>query len=187
MDWTPLVSTIAGAAIAFSGTIAADHLRRRDSHHRYSYAGRQQAYSEMVLALGAGLEGLRAVPAVPTDDRHRASRAAISDAGLYAAREKLLMVAPPGVATAAEAAFEALIVVRDAVGTRAELTSAAFHDAYHPFDAQLWRLRLAIRADLGAPRLDLDELRRGRDTCPVCSPPPAAATPTAPASRTPAG
>jgi hypothetical protein len=179
MDWTPLVATIAGAAIAFSGTVAADHLRRRDSRHRYSYGERQRAYAEMVLALGAALEGLRTVAStVPTQRRMEAADAAVSKAGVYIAREKILMTASPHVASTAEAAFEALIGVRDAVRSDARLRTREFHDPYHPYAERVWRLRMAIREDLDAPRLSAHDLSRGDwsglSTCDVCNPKPAA-------------
>jgi hypothetical protein len=166
VDWTPLLSTIAGAVIAFSGTVAADHLRRRDSRHRYSYGERQRAYTESVLALGAGMEALRAAGVASRADRRRdAADAALTAAGVYVARERLLMVAVTPVAEAAEAAFTALIRVRDAVRAGATTGSAEFHGAFHPFEDALWQLRERIRDDLGAPPLRLDRTR-----CEVCVP-----------------
>lgn len=176
VDWTTLVSTAVGAAIAFSGTVVADHLRRRDSRHRYSYGERQRAYSEMVLALGAGLDRLRDV--AQSERRHdkltTATGKAVSEAGVYVAREKILMTAEPAVAQAAEDAFDGLIGVRDAVRSGAQLRTPAFHDAYHPYADKMWLLRKAIRADLKAPVLHPNDLGRsqwsGRADCEVCTP-----------------
>jgi hypothetical protein len=172
MDWTPLVSTVAGAAIAFGGTVVADQLRRRDSRHRYSYGERQRASMEMVLALGAALERLRAVGG--TEARAGKLRFATSDAmtksGVYTAREKLLMCATPSVARASEDAFAALVAVRDAVRDGAGPRTPVFHDAYHPYAEKMWDLRTAIRDDLGAPRIDWDAIGRDdRTTCDVCA------------------
>jgi hypothetical protein len=180
VDWMPLVSTVAGAAIAIGGTVVADHLRRRDSRHRYSYAERQRAYSEMVLALGAALEGLRTIATekVPLDRRMAAASDAVGKAGVYVAREKLLMIAPAPVARAAEAAFGALIGIRDAVRAGANRGTKAFHDTYHPYEDLVWRLRMAVRADLDAPTLHTEDLRpsgdlSGRANCDVCNRPAA--------------
>ena len=183
VDWIPLVSTVAGAAIAISGTVMADQLRRRDSRHRFSYAERQRAYSEMVLALGAALEGLRGIASadIPPEKLFGAASSAVSKAGLYVAREKILMTAAVTVAVAAESTFDALIAVRDAVRMGARLRTVEFHDAYHPYAEEMWHLRMAIRTDLDAPRLDADDLHRkdasSRARCTVCNPPVAAATP----------
>lgn len=165
VDWTPIVSTIAGAVIAFSGTVAADHLRRRDSRHRYSYAERQRANAESVLALGAGMEALRGAGAGSRADRRRdAADAALTAAGVYAARERLLLVASAPVAKAGEAAFTALIRVRDAVRSGSATGSDEFHRAYHLFEDALWQLRERVRDDLGAPPLRLE-----REACETCA------------------
>jgi hypothetical protein len=176
VDWIPLVSTVAGAAIAISGTVMADQLRRRDNRHRYSYAERQRAYSEMVLALGAGLEGLRGVAAaeIPAEKLAGAASGALSKAGLYPAREKILMTASAKVALAAEMTFDTLIAIREAVLAGAATHSREFHDAYHPYSERMWQLRMAIRTDLGAPYLNPDDLHRkdasSRERCTVCNP-----------------
>jgi hypothetical protein len=177
VDWTPLISTVAGAAIAISGTVIADVLRRRDNRHRYSYGDRQRAYAEMVLALGAGLEALRNVDTATASPERLlvTSSAAISKAGVYVAREKVLMSGAPKVVEAAEAAFDALIGVRRAVRDGAALRSIEYHDAYHPYEERMWRLRLAIRDDLNVSSLSTHDLDRadwsGRATCNVCTPP----------------
>jgi hypothetical protein len=182
VDLTPLISTVAGAGIAISGTFVADLLRRRDSRHRYSYGERQRSYVEMVLALGGALEALRAVASadIPRERLYTATSAAVSKAGVYVAREKLLMAAAPKVAQAAESAFNLLIGVRDAVREGARLRTPAFHDAYHPYAEEMWRLRLAIREDLNAPGLAATDLDReawsGRATCALCNPPALATT-----------
>ncbi len=188
VDWTPLVATAAGAAIAFSGTVIADLLRRRDSRHRHWHSQRHQAYLEMMLALGSALEGLRGVAAADTPHAkmYDGASKAVSKAGVYVARERMLMTATWRVAQAAESAFDALIEVRNAVRRGARLRTAEFHDAYHPYAEQMWRLRVAIRDDLGAPRLRAIDLNRenwsGRATCTICN--PAAAVAVAPNATT---
>ncbi len=177
VDWIPLVSTVAGALIAIGGTVVADVLRRRDSRHQYDFAERQRAYTEMVLALGAGLEGLRAVAAsdLTPEERVSAASTAVSKAGVYIAREKLLMTAAPHVAQAGEAAFEALIEIRQAVRAGAHYRDPVYHDAYHPYAEKMWRFRMSVREDLGAPRLRVGDINRndwdGRADCGVCNPP----------------
>jgi hypothetical protein len=176
VDVTTLIATVSGALIAIAGTVMADMLRRRDNRHRYDFGERQRAYTAMLLALGDGLEGLRGVGLrdIPAEKLIRAAGDALSTAGLYVAREKFLMSAAPAVAEAGESAFDALIGVRDAVRGGAKTGTRPFHDAYHPYAEMMWRFRLAVRDDLGAPRLRIADLKRGdwsgRTDCDVCNP-----------------
>ena len=179
VDWIPIVSTVGGAAIAISGTVMADLLRSRDNRHRDGYSKRRRAYVEIVLALGAGLEGLRHAARLeaPDDERVAASDKALSKAGVYVAREKILMTAAPKVAQAAEVAFDALIDVRDAVRRGARLRTPEFHAPYHPYAEKMWSLRTAIREDLGRPRLRTRDMQRSTEAnCTVCHPPAAVTT-----------
>ncbi len=177
VDLIPLLSTVAGAVIAIGGTVIADIMRRRDGRHQYDFAERQRAYTEMVLSLGAGLEGLRGIASsnLTPEERVPAASAAVSKAGVYIAREKLLMTADPTVAQAGESAFEALIGIRQAVRSGAHYRDPEFHDAYHPFAEKMWRFRMSVREDLGAPKLRVGDINRadwdGRADCGVCNPP----------------
>ncbi len=93
-------------------------------------------------------------------------------APVYIVREQLLVTGTPGQLAAGEAAFQALIGVRDAVRAGSALDSSEYHDTYHPFAEALWRFRLAVRADLGEPALTPQELSHpdwtDRDQCDVC-------------------
>ena len=174
VDWLPLVSTAAGAAIAFAGTVVADMLRRRDSRHRWDFGERRQAYSQLVLAIGAGLEGLRQVARLGPRGTARVDAAsdAISAADVYVAREKVVMFGEPEVIRAAEQVFDRLIEVRDVVRAGADTNSPEYHDVYHPYAEAMWQLRLAVRHDLGASALSPSDVGRdsweGRDTCATC-------------------
>ena len=193
MTWLPLLSTIAGAVIAFAGSVVADQLRRRDTRHRYTYVERQAAYSEMVLALGAGLEALRQVAnaEVSAQRRDTQARSAVGQAGVYVAREKILMTASPGVVGASEAVFDGLIGIRDAVREGARRRSPEFHVAYHRYAERMWALRLAIRKDLHAEKFTAADLNRtdwdGETSCDVCRAVQATAEPAVPSQTVPAG
>ena len=138
-------------------------------------AERQKSYAALMLALGASLEALRRVAGrdVPSEDLYAATNRALSKAGIDTAREKAMMTASPAVLGAAEAAFHALIGVRQAVRSGARLRTTEFHDAYHPYADTVWRLRLAIRHDLGGRKLTPADVNRtewdGRETCQLCS------------------
>lgn len=94
------------------------------------------------------------------------------NADVYAERERLLASAGRGVAAAGEAAFFALVEVRNAVRTGADLDSSAYHDAYHDLNDKVWRYRLAVRAEFGQPPLSPQEVHRAdwsdRDRCARC-------------------
>lgn len=162
VDWIPLASTGFGAAIALGGTVMADLLRRRDERGRDGLSLRRQSYLDFILALGAALQNLRDVARSDAtgEARRAAGTDAMSSANLYPARERFLMSAPPHIVRAAEAAFQALIVVRDAVRAGVVLHTSAYHDAYHPYAEKVWLLRLAIRRDVGAGGLNPADLSR---------------------------
>src|SRR5262245_28971941 len=134
MDWIPLVSTGFGAAIALGGTLMADLVRRRDERGREALDLRRQSYLDFILALGAALEGLRQVSRADLtgDARRDAGTEAMTEAGVYPARERFLMAAPAAIVRSGEDAFQALVVLRDRVRAGVVRDSIAYHDAYHP-------------------------------------------------------
>jgi hypothetical protein len=175
MDWVPLISTGIGAAIALGGTVLADVVRSRDTRERDRLADRKEVYLQLTLAHGLALQGLRDVTRGGYEsDEHRrsAAAAALTAADIYPARERLLMAAPRWVLRSAEAAFDQLIEVRDAVRDGAGTTSAAYHDAYHPYAERMWALRNSIRSDLGSSQLRPSDLAResweNRESCRIC-------------------
>jgi hypothetical protein len=149
MDLLPLIAAVTGAVIALSGTLLADLRRDRRQRDRDDEQIRRETYVDFVLALNAAHNGLREVgdSAVRGDDRRAAIARAITEARLFAARERLLMTAPAALVEAGEATFARLIAVRTAIIAGAKTRSREYHDAYHPFAEALWRFRLAVRAD----------------------------------------
>jgi hypothetical protein len=183
VDLIPLVSTAVGAAIALGGTVIADLARGRDTRSRDDLAARKAAYLEFSLALGTAVQKLREVAGsgLAGEERIAATNAGLAEAGIYPARERMLMSAPASVMGPAEATFDGLVAVRDAVRLNATTKSREYHDAYHPYEDQMWRLRNAIRVDLGAHTLSPSDLARdtweNRDKCAVCAGVPAQARP----------
>lgn len=177
MDWMPLVSTAAGAVIALGGTMLADTLRRRDERGRSQRSDRRQSYLDFVMALDTAHGLLRSVASKkgqPSEIRDAANEA-ISQAQLYKARETHLVTAAPSVAQAGEVAFRNIITIRDVVRSGTRLGTREFHDAYHDFAESIWKLRMAVRVDLGSRHLKPDELHQvswsERESCDLCSPP----------------
>jgi hypothetical protein len=174
VDLVPLVSTAVGAAVALLGTIVADLLRGRGERDRTSRRDRRKSYLAYVVALDAAHTQLREVADpnhVPQDPRREANQA-VTRSRVYENRERLLMSGTPAVLTAGERALVALAKMRRVVGDGFKRQTPEFHDAYHEFAGNLWRLRRAIREDLGASDLSPSDLDKpswdSRETCTFC-------------------
>jgi len=135
VDWGTLAATVSGAVIAISGTVLADRLRTRDEDDRGLEARRREVYIAFITAAGASHAQLRQLVQDPgtTTDLEAASRAALTDAGLYEVRERLFIDARSEVAGAGQAMFERLRELRRAAAAGVSLASPGFHDAYHPY------------------------------------------------------
>ncbi len=88
----------------------------------------------------------------------------MQDSGLYAAREQILISASPEVALAAEAAFQSVISIREAVSADGNLDSSSYRQAIRVFDQNIWALRQATRKGFGASPLDVEKVRGVRET-----------------------
>jgi hypothetical protein len=174
VDWIPLISTAVGAAVALIGTMLADTLRSRGEHHRDNRIDRRRSYLDFVLALEGAHSRLRDVadPKATFPDLRQETSRAMGEGRVYEAREKLLMSASPAVVTAGERALRGLGALRDTVAAGAKRRTPAYHDAYHEYAGTLWRLRMSIREDLGAPGLTPADLNKpswdSRQTCAFC-------------------
>lgn len=155
MDWSTLLATVAGGTAALLGTVLAHTLRSRDERRRASSIARRDSYVAYLVALDAGYGRLREIadPDDPPENLEVQTRRAAGEAGIYEARERLLLVGNPAVLGPAERVLQRLGAVRQAVRDGAKLHTAAFHDVYHPYAEALWQLRTAIRTDIGAASL----------------------------------
>src|SRR5687767_9773382 len=96
MDLLPIIATATGAVIALAGTLLADVRRDRRQRNRDDEQFRRETYVVFVLALNAAHSVLREVgdSTAPGDDRRLAVNRALTEAGLFGARERFLMTAP---------------------------------------------------------------------------------------------
>lgn len=174
MDWGTLVATVSGGTIALGGTVLAEQLRRRHEDGRGLGDRRRTVYMEFIAAAGTCHARLRRLAQDPDaePDLDAASRAALSDAGVYEARERLFIDASTAVAGAGQKMFEHLRALRGAVAAGASHTSPAFHDAYHPYIAAVWQYRVAVRRELEdqelSPAVFGWDAWDGKDRCPLC-------------------
>ncbi len=158
--WVPLAATALGALIAISGTTLADFLKNRRDERRDLRQSREQLSADFILAATSATGGLRqaALPAAGETGRAAAARSAVGDSGIYEARERVLLAAPPNLAVAAEKAFQAVVRLRDAVLAGAAPDSPPYRAAYLSVTDSVWQMRQAARANVGADPLDLDTL-----------------------------
>jgi hypothetical protein len=87
-----------------------------------------------------------------------AARQAVSDAGLYASREQMLVMVPSDIALAAERAFHSVIEIRDAVSHGSKLNESPYREAYQAYAEAIWSLRQATREGFGVAPLNLDKI-----------------------------
>jgi hypothetical protein len=179
VDWLTILATITGGAAALLGTVLAHSLSSREERKRSSSTARRDSYVAYLVALDAGFSRLRrlADPDAPPDNLTVQVRRAIGEAGVYEARERLLLVGNPAVLGPAEQVLRRLGAVRSAVRNGAKLHTRAFHDVYHPYAEALWQLRVAIRQDLGSVPLTPTDVNKdswdSRASCEFCNSQPA--------------
>ena len=171
MDWLTILATVTGGAAALLGTVLAHSLSSREQRKRSSSTARRDSYVAYLVALDAAFSRLRqlADPDDPPENLTVQVRRAFGEAGVYEARERLLLVGNPAVLGPAEQVLRRLGDVRSAVRNGVKLRTRPFHDVYHPYAEALWRLRVAIRQDLGsAPLTPADVAKESWDSRAAC-------------------
>jgi hypothetical protein len=183
VDWATATATALGAAVAIVTTVIAHLLTTRDSRKGEHRSEQRQSYFDFALAAEAAHDALRLV-----GDPHRESenlaietRRAVSESGIYGAREKLLVAASPALNEAGDRVLKALSDVRRAIRDGAKLNTSAYHDVYHPLADALWELRRVARREFGHRPLQPQDIGRStwesRATCEFCSAARAAGVP----------
>jgi hypothetical protein len=165
MAWFSLVATALGAVIAFFGSTLSDGLRSRRELLRSRLDSQHQTTVDFIMSINSAHELLRdaASQSLEISMLQDAARKAVSDSGLYAARERTLISASPTVALAAETSFQAIIAIRDAISAGGKLDSSSYRQANHIWEQKIWALRQATREGSGASPLDVDKARGVRE------------------------
>jgi hypothetical protein len=175
VDWPTAIGTVIGAAIAIIGTVLAHILTTRDSRKAEHRNDQRQSYLDFALAAEAAHDRLRQVadPKLHFEDLTVAARRAVSESGIYAARERLLVIGSPAINKAAERVVQRLRFMRKAVRDGARLGTVEFHDVYHPLANALWNLRQTARREFGYEPLkpgDIDKTTwDSKDACDACN------------------
>jgi hypothetical protein len=175
------VGTVIGAAIAIIGTVLAHILTTRDTRRAEHRNDQRQSYLDFALAAEAAHDRLRQVadPNLHFEDLTVAARRAVSESGIYAARERLLVIGSPAINKAAERVVQQLRSMRKAIRAGAKLSTIEFHNVYHPLANSLWNLRQTARREFGYEPLkpaDIDKTTwESKDACDFCNTNPAPA------------
>jgi hypothetical protein len=151
-----LLPTLIGALLALGGTLLAYLLNARERRTRESRADRRKTYLDFIAAVEQAHAGLRRLADPlrnPEGDLVIQTREVFSEAGIYGARERVIVTADPKVIAAAERTLQTLNDLRRAVRDGAQLNTLPFHHAYHHYAEAVWDLRRIARADFGASKI----------------------------------
>jgi hypothetical protein len=139
-------------------------LQRRDEYKREQDSSlletQRQLTVEFILATDTAHGLLRDVATRSLDPAalKQAVPDAVRESGLYAVRERVLIVVPPEVAYAAEETFHSVVGIRHALERGATLRSPEYRDAYNTYSQAIWSLRQAARVSFSAAALNLGEI-----------------------------
>ncbi len=159
MNWMPLLSTLTGAVIGIAATLTADRNRWRREERRHAREERREVYTEYVSALKAAGEEIRAVALgdhMSESSRAAAVREAFRSSGLHTASERLWLMGPPQVVTAANEGFHSLRRIRDAYVEGAAVQSAEDEPLITQRRTAMARMRDHMREDLGVEPLGFE-------------------------------
>ncbi|MGO4751829.1 hypothetical protein AB4212_24995, partial [Streptomyces sp. 2MCAF27] len=108
MDWLPLLSTLAGAAIGIVATLIADRNRWKREDVKEALRLRLDIYTQYtttVKVLGESLRALAEREHPSDDERALALREAFRDSGVAVASERMWLIAPQPVVKASNSVF----------------------------------------------------------------------------------
>ncbi|WP_256925351.1 hypothetical protein [Streptomyces sp. Amel2xC10] len=159
MDWMPLLSTLAGAAIGIAATLIADRNRWRREEARHALEVRRAVYTAYASALKDAGEEIRAVALgdhMSESARDAAVREAFRGTGLHTASEQLWLVGPPLVVAAGNEAFHSLRQMRDAYARGVAVGSAEDTAFIQQRRTAMAQMRRRMREDLGIGPLGIE-------------------------------
>jgi len=152
MDWLPLLSTLAGAAIGIVATLIADRNRWKREDAKEAVRLRLDVYTQYTTAVKVLGETLRALAGRdhPSDaERALALREAFRDSGLSVASERMWLVAPQGVVTASNTVFHCLRRICDGYAGGTAVNSPEDRARWEARGIAAAEMRALMRDDLG--------------------------------------
>ena len=153
MDWSSPLSTLLGALIGVSSTLAVDRVRADRERLDKDKAVKRQVYADYLAALTRTRNELRSAardPEAAPEDCRRTAVEALRDGGAYELRYQVAVLAPTAVDQASVDAFHALRDMHDLVEEGAVHTDPDYREAHRRWDERFTSLRELVRKDLGA-------------------------------------
>ncbi|MFE4698328.1 hypothetical protein ACFRIC_14785 [Streptomyces sp. NPDC056738] len=152
MDWLPLLSTLAGAAIGIGSTLIADRNRWKREDVKDGVRLRLDVYTQYtttVKVLGETLRALAERQHASDDERALALREAFRDSGIAVASERMWLTAPEPVVKASNSVFHCLRHICDAYIDGTAVSSPQDRARWEARGKAAARMRKLMREDLG--------------------------------------
>lgn len=152
MDWLPLLSTLAGAAIGIVATLIADRNRWKREDAKEALRLRLDIYTQYtttVKVLGEALRALADREHPSNDERALALRDAFRDSGIGIASERMWLIAPQSVVKASNSVFHCLRRICDGYIDGTAVRSPEDRARWEARGRAAAEMRKLMREDLG--------------------------------------
>ncbi|WP_238431692.1 hypothetical protein [Streptomyces cavernae] len=152
MDWLPLLSTLAGAAIGIVATLIADRNRWKHDEAKEALRLRLDIYTQYTTAVKVLGETLRTLAERehPSDDERAVTlREAFRDSGIAIASERMWLIAPQPVVKASNSVYHCLQRICDGYIDGTVVSSPEDHARWEARGKAAARMRQLMREDLG--------------------------------------
>ncbi|MFJ2953864.1 hypothetical protein OG896_27445 [Streptomyces sp. NBC_00669] len=152
MDWLPLLSTLAGAAIGIVTTLVADRSRWKREDDKEARRLRLDIYTQYtttVKVLGETLRALARREHPSDDERARALREAFRESGIAIASERMWLIAPQPVVKASNSVFHCLRRICEGYVDGTAVSSPEDRARWEARGKAAARMRMLMREDLG--------------------------------------
>lgn len=152
MDWLPLLSTLAGAAIGIVATLIADRNRWKREDVKEALRLRLDVYTQYtttVKVLGETLRALAERDHPSGGERALALREAFRDSGISVASERMWLIAPQRVVVASNNVFHCLRRICDGYAGGTAVSSPEDRARWEARGTAAAEMRRLMRDDLG--------------------------------------
>ncbi|WP_328463906.1 hypothetical protein [Streptomyces sp. NBC_00448] len=152
MDWLPLLSTLAGAAIGIVTTLIADRNRWKREDDKEARRLRLDIYTQYtttVKVLGETLRALAGREHPSDDERARALREAFRESGIAIASERMWLIAPQPVVKASNNVFHCLRRICEGYVDGTAVSSPEDRARWEARGKAAAKMRMLMREDLG--------------------------------------
>jgi hypothetical protein len=155
MEWSTLLATLAGGAVALSSSLLVDRARSHRGQREQWLRTRLEVYVDFLAELSKAYESLWALAREEYEIVDRAPDAAarliLRSGGIFQTRQRLIILASQKVRSTGDMAFNDLMKARSVVGAGARSDSPEFKAANLSYRSSMDALREAIRGELNLP------------------------------------